>query len=85
MAPIRLPVAVECLRFTKGSTEELPNWDPLYTSHISRKVVEYLVAMFRRFWIMLIKPSLLTTSGKKPEELMGLGGAGYKSSLRDIR
>ena len=39
MAPICLPVAADCLRFPKGSTEELPNLDPIYTFHISRKVV----------------------------------------------
>ena len=39
MAPIRLPVAADCLKFPKGSTEELPNLDPLYAFLISRKVV----------------------------------------------
>ena len=39
MAPIRLPVAADCLKFPKGSTEELPNLDPLYSFHISGKAV----------------------------------------------
>merc|ERR1712089_24487 len=39
MAPIHLPAALDCLKFPKGSTDELPNLDPLYTFHISRKVV----------------------------------------------
>ena len=30
----------------------------------------------------LTKPSLLTTSGKKPEELINLGGANLKGSVR---
>ena len=33
--------------------------------------------------MMLIKPSLWTTSGKEPQELTGLGGAGSKGSVRD--
>ena len=37
MAPVCLPVAADCLRFPKGSTEELPNLDPLYTFLISGK------------------------------------------------
>ena len=39
MAPIQLPAAVDCLKFPKGSMEELPNLDLLYTYYISRKVV----------------------------------------------
>ena len=39
MAQVYLPVAAECLRFPKGSTEELPNLDTLYAFHISRKDV----------------------------------------------
>ena len=39
MAPICLPAAADCLKFPKGSMEELPNLDPLYAFHISRKVV----------------------------------------------
>ena len=38
-APICLPAAVDCLKFPKGSTEELPNLDPLNTFHISGKVI----------------------------------------------
>ena len=30
MALIRLPAAADCLKFHKGSKEELPNLDPLY-------------------------------------------------------
>ena len=37
MAPIRLPAAADCLRLPRGSTEELPNLDPLYAFHISGK------------------------------------------------
>ena len=39
MAPIRLPAAVDCLKFHKGSKEELPNLDPFYAFLISRKDV----------------------------------------------
>ena len=39
MAAIRLPAAEDCFKFPKGSTEELPKLDPLYTFHISGKVV----------------------------------------------
>ena len=39
MAPIRLPAVADCLKFPRGSMEELPNLDPLYTFHISGKVV----------------------------------------------
>ncbi len=39
MAPIRLPVAADCLKFPKGSTEEIPNLDPLYAFLISGKDV----------------------------------------------
>ena len=39
MAPIQLLASVDCLKFPKGSTEELPNLDLLYTYYISRKVV----------------------------------------------
>ena len=35
IAPICLSAAVDCLRFPKGSTEELPNLDPLYAFLIS--------------------------------------------------
>ena len=38
MAPICLPVAADCLKFPKGSTEELPNLDPLYAFNLSGKV-----------------------------------------------
>ena len=34
-----LPTAADYLKFHKGSKEELPNLDPLYAFHISRKVV----------------------------------------------
>ena len=37
MAPIHLPAAVDCLKFPKGSKEELPNLDPLNTFLISGK------------------------------------------------
>ena len=30
MAPIRLPAAADCLKFHKGSKEELPSLDPIY-------------------------------------------------------
>ena len=33
-APIHLPAASDCLKFYKGSKEQLPNMDPLYTLHI---------------------------------------------------
>ena len=39
IAPICLPVAADCLKFPKGSTEELSNLDPLYAFHISGKVI----------------------------------------------
>ena len=39
MAPICLPPAEECLKFPKGSMEELPNLDPLYAFLINRKIV----------------------------------------------
>ena len=39
MVSICLPAAEDCLRLLKGSTEELPNLDPLYAFHISRKVI----------------------------------------------
>ena len=39
MAPIQLPAAANCLRLPKGSTEELPNLDPLYAFHIRGKTV----------------------------------------------
>ena len=39
MAPICLPPAEECIKFPKGSREELPNLDPLYAFHISGKVI----------------------------------------------
>ena len=37
--PSAMPVAVDCLRFPKNSREELFNLDPLYTFHISGKVI----------------------------------------------
>ena len=37
MAPIQLPAAVDCLRLPRGSIEELPNLDPLYTFNIRGK------------------------------------------------
>ena len=39
MAPICLPAVAVCLKFPKGSMEELPNLDPLETFHISGTVV----------------------------------------------
>ena len=39
MALICLPVAADCLRFPKRSMEELPKMDPLYTFHITGKVI----------------------------------------------
>ena len=39
MTLIHLPVAADCLKFCKGSKEELPNLDPLYAFLISRKDV----------------------------------------------
>ena len=39
LAPICLPAAADCLKFCKGSKEELPNLDPLYTFLISLKDV----------------------------------------------
>ena len=39
IAPICLPVAADCLRFPRGSTEELTNLDLLYAFHIRRKVI----------------------------------------------
>ena len=39
LAPIHLPAAADCLKFGKGSKEELPNLDPLYTFLISGKDV----------------------------------------------
>ena len=48
-APIHLPPAEECLKFPKGSMEELPNLDPLYAFHISGKDVYNLVATILRF------------------------------------
>ena len=39
LALIRMPAAADCLRFSKGSMEELPNLDPLYAFHIRGKVV----------------------------------------------
>ena len=39
MAPICLPAAADCLKFCRGSTEELPNLDPLYAFLINRKDV----------------------------------------------
>ena len=39
MAPIRLPAAVDCLKFPWGRMEELLNLDSLYAFHISGKVI----------------------------------------------
>ena len=39
LAPICLPAAADCLKFGKGSKEELPNLDPLYAFLISGKDV----------------------------------------------
>ena len=39
MAPVRLLAAADCLKLPKGSTEELPNFDPLYAFHIRGKTV----------------------------------------------
>ena len=39
MAHICLPAVADCLMFPKGSTEELPNMDPLYPFHISSKFI----------------------------------------------
>ena len=56
LAPIQLPAAADCLKFPKGSTEDVPNLDPIYTFHISGKVVYNPVAIILRFWMMLIEP-----------------------------
>ena len=34
LSPIQLPLAADDLRFPKGSMEELPKMDPLYTFHV---------------------------------------------------
>ena len=39
IASIHLPALVDCLKFPKGSTEEIPKLDPLYAFHISGKVI----------------------------------------------
>ena len=39
MALICLPASANCLRFCKGSTDELPLMDPVYTFHIREKGV----------------------------------------------
>ena len=49
LAPISLPAAADFLKFGKGSKEELPNLDPLYTFLISRKDVKNPVAIILRF------------------------------------
>ena len=49
MALICLPSAVKCLRFPKGSTEDISKKDPLYTFNIQGKVILSLVEAIL-FW-----------------------------------
>ena len=62
MAPIHLPAAVDCLKFGKGSIEELPNLDPFYAFNISGKVapvpliVKFICHLFKAkvSWSMVL-------------------------------
>ena len=51
LAPIRVPAARGCLKFHKGSKEELPNLDPFYTFLIKGKDVYNPVTIILRFSI----------------------------------